>query len=276
MKNKLIPIISTLFILIIVIYRETFLWLIERYRGADSYYSHGFLVPFIAAYLIWLKRGDFKDLKWDYNLWGMALIIFGLTIHFLSMFFEVFFISAFSILFLVFGVSLWLFGIKITKKVAFPLCFLIFMFPLPLVAINSISFPMKMLVTKSAVFLLKTSLNIPIKNEGFQVFFPNATLIIENPCSGLRSLISMLALGSIFAFLLKANLNKRILLFLLSVPIALLSNLTRVIMLCLAVYIYGNQIMKSFFHDFSGYLVFFIAFAALWYLWRSFQCKNFG
>jgi len=135
---------------------------------------------------------------------------------------------------------------------------------------------MKMFATKSAVFLLKTGFNIPIKNEGFQIFFPNASLIVENPCSGLRSLITLLALGSIFAYLLKASFIKRIGLFLLSIPIALLSNLIRVVLLSLGVYIYGSNITKSFFHDSSGYLVFAISFICLLLIWRKFKCNVSG
>lgn len=277
MKNKnLFLVLIPVTIFFILIYHSTFVWLYERYVSADSYYSHGFFVPFIAGFLIWLKIEKIKSIDWEYNALGLGLIIMSLSVHFLSMLAEVFFVSALSILGLVFGISLFLFGKKITEKIIFPLSFLIFMFPLPLVAINTISFPMKMFATKSAVSFLGTILNIPIRNEGFQIFFPNASLIVENPCSGLRSLIALLALGSIFAYLLKANTKKRITLFLLSIPIALVSNLIRVILLSLGVYIYGSNITKGFFHDFSGYLVFAIAFISLWSLWRAFQCKDSG
>lgn len=277
MKNKnLYLVLISVTIFLILIYHSTFVWLYERYVSVDSYYSHGFLVPFVAGFLIWLKREKLKNMHWEYNSLGLALIILSLSIHFLSMLAEVFFVSALSMLCLLFGISLFLFGGKITRKIIFPLSFLIFMFPLPLVVINAISFPMKMFATKSAVLFLKTTLNIPIRNEGFQIFFPNASLIVENPCSGLRSLITLLALGSIFTYLLKANTKKRITLFLLSIPIALVSNLIRVILLSLGVYIYGSNITKGFFHDFSGYLVFVIAFISLWSLWRIFQCKDSG
>jgi len=275
MKNKnLYLALTSILIFIILIYHTTFIWLYERYISADSYYSHGFLIPFITGGLLWFKRKRLIKIKREYNFWGLALIILALFIHFLSILVEVFFVSGFSILLLVFGISLFLFGKKITQKIIFPLFFLIFMFPIPLAAINAISFPMKMFVTKSSVFVLKTFLNIPIKNEGFQIFFPNASLIVENPCSGLRSLISLLALGSIFAYLLKANIKKRIILFLLSIPIALVSNLIRVILLSMGVYIYGSNITEGFFHDFTGYLVFVIAFVTFWLFWREFQCKS--
>ena len=273
MKDRKIY-LGHILVLMILLYHSTFIWLYERYVSADSYYSHGFLIPFVTGGLIWLKRKELKNINWKGSFLGLILIIFALSIHLLSILTEVFFVSGFSILFLVFGISLFLYGKEITKKILFPLSFLIFMFPVPLVAINAISFPMKMFATKSAVYILKGALHIPMRNEGFQIFFPDASLIIGNPCSGLRSLISMLALGSIFAYFLKSSMPKKILLFSLAMPIALASNLIRVILLCLGVFIYGNQMAKGFFHDFTGYLVFIIAFVSLWLFWRNFQCKN--
>ncbi|MFH1642297.1 MAG: exosortase/archaeosortase family protein [Nanoarchaeota archaeon] len=255
--------------LVVFIYNTTFIWLYERYTAVDSYYSHGFLIPFVSLLLIWLKRNEFKDYLFKSDRFGLILIIIALTMHVVSILAEVFFLSAFSLLILVFGFCFLFFGKNFTKKIYFPLIFLIFMLPLPFLLINSISFPLKMFVTKSAVFLIKVVFGIPIKNEGFQIFFPKATLLVENPCSGLRSLISMLALGSIFSYLIKKNSLKKYFLFLLSVLIALFSNLIRVIMLCLAVYIYGSKMSSGFFHDFSGYLAFAIAFITLWISWRK-------
>ncbi len=275
MNNKKIYLSSGLvLVLVILVYCSTFVWLYERYVSSDSYYSHGFLIPFVVAGLIWLKRGQLKNIKWECNLWGLVLIIFSLFLHLLSILTEVFFVSGFSILFLVFGITLFLFGKEITKMILFPLSFLVFMFPLPLTAINAISFSMKMFATKSAVFILKIFTQIPMKNEGFQILFPHASLVVGNPCSGLRSLISMLALGSVFAYLLRTGLLKKTLLFLLAVPIALISNIIRIILLCLGVYIYGGHMAKGFFHDFTGYLAFTIAFISLWVLWRKLQCKS--
>jgi exosortase len=273
-NNNIYLLVGVIITLVILIYRYTFIWLYERYISADTYYSHGFLVPLVSGFLIWLKRKQFKNINFNYSFLGLMMIVSALIIHLLSVLAEVFFVSGFSILLLVFGISLFLFGKELTKKIIFPLSFLIFMFPMPLVAINAISFPMKMFVTKSAVFILHNFLSIPLRNEGFQIFFPNGSLIVENPCSGLRSLIVMLALGTIFAYLLKANMLKRILLFLLAIPIAILSNMIRVLLLCLGVYIYGNQITESFFHDFTGYLVFVIAFVTFWLFWRQLQCRG--
>ncbi len=250
-------------ILFFLVYRSTFGWLIERYLEPDSYYSHGFLVPFISAFLIFLKRKRINFEKKDQNFIGMGLIIFSMGLHFFSLLSEFFFMDGISLVILVLGISIFLFGKSNTREMLFPIFFLLFMIPLPLVAVNAISFPMKMLVTKSAVFILDNLFRIPVRNEGFQIFFPQASLIVENPCSGLRSLISFLALGSLFANFLKSSLSKKYLLFVLSILISFISNLFRVILLSLGVFIYGNGAAHGFFHDLTGLLVFILGFVFL-------------
>jgi exosortase len=216
----------------------------------------------------------FKNQQQSGFLLGLVLIVISLLIHFLSIVSEIFFLSGFSIVLLVLGISLFLYGKYVTKIILFPILFLAFMFPLPIVVINSFSLPLKMFVTKSSVFVLKNIFNIPLSNKGFQIFFPYSRLTVENPCSGLRSLIALLAIGSIFGYLLKASMKKRIILFLLAIPVALFSNLIRVILLSLGVYIYGNKMATGFFHDFTGYLVFVIAFFSLMLLAEYLRCKN--
>ncbi|KPK96507.1 MAG: hypothetical protein AMJ95_13880 [Omnitrophica WOR_2 bacterium SM23_72] len=267
-------IISKLVIILVfisAIYFSTFIWLYERYISAESYYSHGFLIPFITIYLIWRKRKQLRNLNWQYSPWGLLLIVFALLLHWTGTVVGVFFLSGFSILFLVFGLSLYLFGKKVTHKIIFPLSFLFFMIPIPLVIINSISFPMRMYVTKISVFILKLFTDIPLKNEGFQLIFPKGTLIVESLCSGLRSLMVMLALSSIFAYFLKASMFRRTVLFLLAFPIAIISNLTRVILLCFVVFVYGSERAINIFHNLTGYLVFVIAFFGLWFCWKELQ-----
>lgn len=272
MRNPRAPIfLFFLCLLMVLVYYPTFGWLIERYLEPDSYYSHGFLIPLVTVFLIFSKRKEINKKENNQNFFGVLLVILSLGLHFIGILSEIFFLDGISIISLVYGMSFFLIGKRNTGKILFSITFLIFMIPIPLVAVNAISFPMKMIVTKSAVFVLDKIFNMPIRNEGFQIFFPKAILIVENPCSGLRSLISFIALGSLFAYFLKASWKKKIFLFFLSIPISLVSNFIRVILLSLGVYIYGNGIAKGFFHDFTGYFVFVLGFAFLWISWR---CLN--
>jgi exosortase len=261
-----------------LLYCPTFAWLYERYTAADSYYTHGFIIPFITGYLIRLKWNELKTVRCEYSGSGLILVVAALLVHLFSMLSGVYFLSGYSLLVLSFGVSLYLFGKEFTRKIAFALLFLFFMFPLPLTAINAVSFPMRLYATKVSVAVLSTA-GIPVYSEGFRIIFPGDSLVVGSPCSGLRSLISMIALGSVFAHLSNAGKWLKLSLVIIAVPIALLSNIVRLMVLCMGAYKFGSGAIHGFVHDVTGYAAFIIAFGMLWYTWKELnrhQGKRYG
>ena len=111
-------------------------------------------------------------------------------------------------------------------------------------------------------------LGIPVVREGFQLHFISSSLVIGNPCSGLRSLLALMALGSLFAHLYKGALWKRLVLFAATIPIALFSNILRVTALSLVAGHYGSDAATGIVHDVSGIFVFVIALVLLFGLGR--------
>ena len=265
--------LGLILLLIILIYNSTLYWIYKRYTANDTYYSYAYLVPLISGYLIWLKRKELK-IGQNSNFFGLIVTILSLTIHLFSMLAGVFFASGFSLLLLIVGITLFLFGEETAKKIAFPLSFLAFMFPLPLIMLNSTSYFLRILVTKSTVFVLKIIMSLPVSSERFQIVFPKGILTIDDSCSGLHSLIVIFALTSILAYLLEADRTKKITLCLLAVPIALISNFIRILLLSFGLYLFGSNAIKGFFHELTGYSIFVITFVTLWLFWRAFQCKD--
>jgi exosortase A len=253
-------------------YHTTLSWMYGRYMSADSYYSHGFLIPFVTGFFIWQKREELKKANLEYSRWGLVLIVTAVLIHILGTLLYVFSISGFSILFLVFGVTLFLFGRQVTRIIVFPLLFLAFMLPVPEAFISTISFPLKMLVAKTGVDIVRF-LGIPAFREGFNITIPAGSLLVGNPCSGLRSLIAFMALGSVFAYMIDFSLTKKIILFLVSIPIAILSNIVRVPILILISHGWGLEAAApdTFWHTASGVLVFVIGLGALFLAGRLLQ-----
>jgi exosortase len=245
-------------------YKETFLWMYERFMGADSYYSHGFLVPFVTLFFVYQQRDHLVAAKQQTSLAGLFVIIFALILHTLGTALYIFFISGISLFLLAIGLSLFLFGTKISKLIWFPLLFLIFMFPLPQAVISLVSFPLKIFAAKVGVWLV-AAVGIPIHLEGFNIFIPAGQLLVGNPCSGLRSLIAFLALGSVFAYVTPISTGKKWILFFITIPIALLSNVVRIPILILVSHYWGLAAAApdTFVHTGSGMLVFIIGFLLL-------------
>ncbi|MFP4472678.1 MAG: exosortase/archaeosortase family protein [Candidatus Omnitrophota bacterium] len=255
----------TAFFLCALAYVPTMMWMKIRWFTRDSYYSHGVLVPVVVAYLIWAKRDKLRPIiqrAEGHIPAGTALIISGLLIHLISSLFRVYFTSGFSMLVTLIGLLTFFWGFRIVKLLMFPLAFLIFMIPLPSVAIKNISFEMKMLAAAISTDVIR-GFDILAVREGSTIRMPHANVVVDDVCSGLRSLISLMALGSLFAYWLTGPVWKRWLLFLFTIPIAVMTNVVRVVFLSLIAEIWGPGAAGGIIHDISGFGIFAVAFLLL-------------
>jgi len=140
--------------LVAIAYIPTFTWMYERWVSAESYYSHGPLIPIIAIALVWLKRRELIAIPPapSYKL-GWSIFIAGILIHIISALWQVYFSSGFALILIITGLILLSLGPVHLKKLLFPLFFLVFMIPLPMVAIANLSFRLKLLASRISVFL---------------------------------------------------------------------------------------------------------------------------
>ncbi len=270
-RNKLVNIVGLIIIglLITLTYKATLIWLFQRYIGEDSYYSHGFIVPFVSIFFIYQQKDRLKRITQQASLAGLCVVLFALLLHVLGTILYIFSLSGFSLYFLIIGLTLFLFGVERSRIIWFPLFFLVFMFPLPMAVIGLISFPMKIFAAKAGVFLV-SMLGIPVHGEGFNITIPAGHLLVGNPCSGLRSLIAFLALGSVFAYITPLSTGNKWILFLFSIPVALLSNIIRVPILILVSHYWGLEaaVPDTLVHTGSGIFVFVFGFFLLFLLAR--------
>lgn len=264
MKKKLIENVQPLiaFALLLLTYVPTFFWMKIRWFGKDSYYSHGILIPFVVGYLIWQQKDELKKISPSSHRLGIPLIITGLIIHILSSVLRVYFTSGFSLLITLAGVILHFYGLNILKALRFPLSFLIFMVPLPQVVIVNISFRMKMFAAGIATHVIN-GMGILAIRQGSVIRMSHAYVVVDDVCSGLRSLISLTALGCLFSYFFKGPNWKRLILFLSTIPIAIITNVCRVVFLALVSQIWGHEVASGHLHDASGFGIFIIAFILL-------------
>ena len=251
-------------VLLALIYLPTFIWMKARFDEVESYYSHGYLVPLVFAYLLWIKRDELR--KCAVKPAGLALLIFvpALLIHLLAYTFDINFLSGFTLIVALFGLALYLYGTEITKKAAFPITFLIFMVPLPQVMIINISFKMKMMAAQIATSIVNLMGIHAIRDGSIVYLKPDTSLTIGSPCSGLSSLIALMALGALYAYLVKMSRTRKIILFLLSIPVALAANILRIVMLLLVGFAYDAKVATGpFVHGFLAFLLYVFAIAGL-------------
>lgn len=231
------------------------------WQQEDSYYSHGWLVPFVALYLAWQRRAQFVEAPRPSWL-GFALMMIGIAVLIVSGWIVVFFTAGFALILTIWGLCGFLFGLPAMKRLAFPAFILCFMVPPPEHTISQISLDMKLLATKLAMFCID-KIGIVAAVDGQTIYLGDATVTVGSACSGLRSLISLIFLGVLFAYFSRLTWKRKLALALLSIPIAIVSNVARIIVISLAAYFYGTKVVEPV-HDVSGYFVFVVAFFLLY------------
>jgi exosortase len=236
--------------------------MVDRWNAKDSYYSHGILVPFVSLYVLWIKRDKLLKIKFKSVGWGLWVLIAGLLIHMLSSFFRVYFTSAFSSLLVISGAVLYFCGIEMFHQALFAILFLIFMIPLPLVAIVGITFKLKIFAAYWACKVVNL-LGIPAILDGSVIKMRHTHVVVEDVCSGLRSLISLLALGALVAYLSKLVNWKKAVVFFAAGVMAIVANIVRIVFMSLTSEIYGAKFTEGFLHTLSGLIVFIVALAGL-------------
>lgn len=228
----------------------------------DPNYSHGFLVPLISAYFAWQKKDELEQLPVKPAKSGLLLIFFALAVLLLGVAAQEYYTRRASFVLLLAGIILFMFGWQWLKTLLLPVAFLFFMIPLPYIIYDAIAFPLKLFVAKFSVLTLKL-MGVVLLREGNIIMFPDLTLEVADACSGLRSIISLLALGVALAVLTQKRMTMKILLVVMTVPIAVLTNMIRVIVTGYLAQYYGSAAAEGFFHEFAGMGVFLLAMVLL-------------
>jgi len=228
----------------------------------DENYSHGFLVPVIAGYFLWQRWSDLKNREVKPDGIGLAIIVAGVLLLLGGWFGIEYFTMRSSLIVLLAGMTLLWFGREVLKTLALPLGYLIFMVPIPYIIYDMAAFPLKLLVTRVSVAFLKI-VGVVVMREGNIIMFPTTTLEVADACSGIRSLVSLLALAVAYAFAMQTSNRRRWLVICSAVPIAIATNALRVIVTGILAQWWGARAAEGFFHEFAGMTVFVLAMTML-------------
>jgi exosortase len=228
----------------------------------DPNYSHGFIVPVIAGYFLYERREELFKAEVSPANAGLLIIIFGLLqlcVGYLA--FELYTMRS-SFIVILAGMILYFFGSAVFRIMLLPVLYLFFMVPLPYIVYDSVAFPLKQFVAKYSVAILQL-LGVVIIREGNVLLLPETTLEVADACSGIRSLVSLLALATAFAVFSQKSTIKRVIMIISAIPIAIFTNGLRVIGTGILAQYWGSKAAEGFFHEFAGLAVFAVALLML-------------
>ncbi len=256
-----IIVLGLLCVLLAMVYQAIVPAMVKDWYRDDNY-SHGFLVPLIAGYLLFQRKEALCSAEVKPCFWGLPLLLAGVAQLLLGWLATEYFNMRASLVIILCGVTLFWFGREVFRVVRAPLLYLLLMVPIPYIIYDALAFPLKLFVTKVSVWSLKL-LGIIVWSEGNILMFPNVTLEVADACSGLRSIMSLFALSVAFALLFHKSMRNRLIVVGLTIPLAVFCNMLRVIGTGVLAQFYGSAAAEGFFHEFAGLLVFLTAVAAL-------------
>ena len=234
-------------------------------------YSSGLLVPFMALYVAWSRRGDLARCEIHPSLWGLWLFVAALALRFFGLFFMYGSAERLSLVVSVAALTLLVYGRAVFRQVWAVLVFLFLMLPLPAALELKITLPLQNWATTSAVFCLET-LGYQLTRDGNIIHIGSTTVAVAEACNGLRMLSAFFVITGLVVILVKRKWWEKIVLLLSALPIGILCNTVRLTITSIAFTVVTGETWETLFHDFGGYAMMPLALAMvvleLWVLKR--------
>ena len=253
----------------------------------DENYSHGLLIPFVIGYIVWVQRDKLARVPVRSSmLWGGAAVVCALFGLWAGVAGAELYTQRLSLILLLAGTIIYFWGFKLLQWLLVPLGLLFLAIPIPAIIFNKIAFPLQLFASRCAVWSMSL-LGIPVLRQGNIIelkplnSFDTKKLEVVEACSGIRSLMTLVTLAVVFAYFTHTpdqngpGSGKRfgflktywfwrsVIIVGSAVPIAILTNAFRVSGTGVLAHYYGTGVADGFFHTFSGWAIYIVAFILL-------------
>ncbi|HWS56518.1 MAG TPA: exosortase/archaeosortase family protein [Pyrinomonadaceae bacterium] len=255
---------------------------LARFWWEDENYSHGLLIPFVIGYILWTERDRLASAAGRPRVWwGGAAAVAALLALWAGTAGAELFVQRASLLLLAAGVVVYFWGFRLLRAVAVPLFLLALAIPIPTIVFNKVAFPLQLFASRCAVWAMRV-FDIPVLREGNVIeLLPLGStttrkLEVVEACSGIRSLMTLVTLAVVYAYFThpedkggdggrrsRFGALRAALIVVAAVPIAIITNAARVSGTGVLSHYYGTEVADGFFHSFSGWVVYIVAFLLL-------------
>ena len=260
----------------------------------DENYSHGLLIPVIIGYIVWSQRQRFAQAHYRPSMfWGLTAVLLALLALWAGTAGAELYMQRTSLVLILAGTLVYFWGFSLLRLAIVPLFLLVLAIPIPAILFNKIAFPLQLFASRCAVGAMSL-FDIPVLRQGNVIeLMPlgareTKKLEVVEACSGIRSLMTLITLAVVFAYFthprevdsgldnknqsFAAKISAKIknygfwrssVLVLSAVPIAIFTNALRVSGTGVLAHYYGTQVADGFFHSFSGWVIYVVAFVML-------------
>ena len=278
----------------------------------DENYSHGLLIPFIIGYILWSERDLLaRAAQRPRVVFGGTMIAAAFAALWAGTVGAELFVQRMSLVLMLAGLIVYFWGWRLLRLTLVPLFLLVLAIPIPTILFNKIALPLQLFASRCAVWAMR-QFDIPVLRDGnvIELLPLNASqtkkLEVVEACSGIRSLMTLVTLAVVFAYfthprrsdkgngpdsngtgsdgatrwrnpLTSYGFWRSGLLVLSAVPIAIVTNAARVSGTGILARYYGTEVADGFFHSFSGWVVYIVAFLLLFVVgWLLDRAGNTG
>lgn len=248
----------------------------------DENYSHGLLVPFVIAYIIWTEKENWLNLeKRPAFFGGLGLIVAAILLLLVGTLGAEIFTQRVSLVVLLAGIGVYCYGWLALRFLSLPLALLFLAIPIPTILFNQLAFPLQLLATDLAVWTVRLFAVPVVKFGNIIEVLPQGAIQTVNfevveACSGIRSLMTLVTLAIVYAFFTRGeqafektavwrnfDFWRAVFLAAMALPIAVVTNAGRIVFTVLIAYFYGKETADGFLHDVSGWFVYLVALILL-------------
>jgi exosortase D (VPLPA-CTERM-specific) len=238
-----------------IAFRGALLELVKRWTVQEEY-SHGFLIPVVAAWLIWTRRhvvlASFGQPSWM----GVLLILLAMMMHTVGSLSAIFILSQLAFIVALLGITLVTGGFSLLRTTFFPIVFLTFAIPLPYFIDATLSLNLQLVSSQLGVFFIRL-FGTPVYLDGNLIDLGNYKLQVVDACSGLRYLYPLFSLSFLAAYLFNAPIWQRASILLSSIPITIAMNGFRIGIVGVTMDRWGPRVADGALHFFEGWIIFF-------------------
>jgi exosortase D (VPLPA-CTERM-specific) len=243
-----------------VVARDGVSFMVERWLTLPEY-SHGMLIPLIAAFLVWRRRDSMPEIFTGATI-GLAVVAAGLALWLLGKLSTINAVSQYALVVMLYGLVIASIGLRMFATLWAPMLMLLLAIPLPAFAYNNLSSQLQLVSSALGVWLMRLC-GTSVYLSGNVIDLGHFQMQVVEACDGLRYLFPLMTIGFIVAYFFRAPLWQRLLVFLSSIPITIGMNGLRIAMIGVFADMGNRSLAEGLLHDIQGWAMFMVSGALL-------------